>query len=75
MITSTKARGDTAPASEAPSGGVSLRTLRPFLAITFGLYALLRKVAAVDALTGLSVEVWLLSPAAAAGCSTRNRRG
>lgn len=35
------------------------------LAFTFGLYGLLRKVARVDALIGLSVETLLLAPAAA----------
>jgi chloramphenicol-sensitive protein RarD len=34
------------------------------LAVTFGLYGLLRKVASVDALTGLAVETLLLFPAA-----------
>ena len=32
------------------------------LCVTFALYGLLRKVVAVDALTGLSVETWMLFP-------------
>jgi chloramphenicol-sensitive protein RarD len=34
------------------------------LAVTFGLYGLLRKTAPVDALVGLTVETWLLFPLA-----------
>ncbi len=35
------------------------------LAITFGTYGLLRKVAGVDALAGLAIETFILAPAAA----------
>lgn len=41
------------------------------LASTFGVYALLRKTAEVDAVTGLAVEVWLLVPIAAAWLALR----
>ena len=42
----------------------SLPWIALVLAVTFGLYGLLRKVASVDALTGLAVETLLLFPAA-----------
>lgn len=41
------------------------------LAGTFGVYALLRKTASVEALTGLAVEVWLLAFPAAAWLALR----
>ena len=45
------------------------------LAITFGLYGLLRKVVKVDALTGLFVETLLLVPAAVAYLTILGRKG
>ena len=42
----------------------SLPWIPMVLAVTFGLYGLLRKIASVDALTGLAVETLLLFPAA-----------
>jgi chloramphenicol-sensitive protein RarD len=42
----------------------SLPWIALVLAVTFGLYGLLRKVASVDALTGLAVETLLLFPVA-----------
>lgn len=40
--------------------------IAPALAVTFGLYGLVRKVTPVDGLTGLSVETLVLTPPAAA---------
>lgn len=48
----------------AVSGGGAL-WISLTLAVTFGVYGLLRKVAAIDALGGLTVETLLLSPFAA----------
>ena len=45
------------------------------LAVTFGLYGLLRKVVKVDALTGLFVETLLLVPAAVAYLTILGRKG
>ena len=47
----------------AVSGGGAL-WISITLAVTFGLYGLVRKVAAIDALGGLAVETLLLAPAA-----------
>ncbi len=47
----------------AASGGGSL-WISLILAVTFGLYGLLRKVAAIDALGGLAVETLMLAPIA-----------
>jgi chloramphenicol-sensitive protein RarD len=45
------------------------------LALTFGLYGLLRKRAQVDATTGLLVETWVLLPLAAAFLGWRHAAG
>lgn len=49
----------------AASGGVSL-WIALALATTFGLYGLVRKVVAIDALGGLTIETLMLAPLAAA---------
>ncbi len=50
-------------------------TIALFLALTFGLYGLLRKTAPVDALVGLTIETALLTPFALALLTTRGLGG
>ena len=50
----------------AVGGGGGSLLISLVLAVTFGLYGLLRKIVAIDALGGLSVETLMLAPVAAA---------